>query len=120
MRLYLAGAVRSDGIGPRRPVHRQPLFCGLARAGGTRIWSASPCLLNVLIARPGEARARNAVFQGTSGGADPLDEAVNLGAQGFRLLGKLPCRAGFHCASTQQIFRASPATASTLFAWPLR
>lgn len=48
MRLYLVGAVRSVGIGPFRPVHRQSLFCRRASARGTKLSAASRRLLNIL------------------------------------------------------------------------
>jgi NAD(P)-dependent dehydrogenase (short-subunit alcohol dehydrogenase family) len=37
MRLYLAGTVRSIGIGSRRPVRHQSIFCERASAPGTTL-----------------------------------------------------------------------------------
>src|SRR5437868_4712250 len=37
MRLYLAGAVRSVGVGPRRSVHHQSIFCEGASAHRTTL-----------------------------------------------------------------------------------
>jgi hypothetical protein len=42
MRLYLAGAVRRVGIGPRRSVHRQPLLRGCKSVAGATRPAASP------------------------------------------------------------------------------
>src|SRR5258705_408066 len=45
MRLSLAGAVQPVGIGPRRPVRHQSIFCERAGAGGRTLSTASPRLL---------------------------------------------------------------------------
>src|ERR1700730_2021837 len=51
MRLYLTGTVRSIGIGPRRPVHHQSIFCERASAPGTTLPGASSHLLNIILRR---------------------------------------------------------------------